>query len=63
MKIKIKNRVSDSNKEPIMLIFENNEDRKLIIEQLSNMEESTTKYCMYPEFIDRESIEKFMKIY
>ena len=55
MKVKIGNKIYDSNIEPIMIIL--SEEDKL---NISNMEEQR-KYCSYPDDIDTEEVIKFMK--
>lgn len=44
MKVKIGNKIYNSNDEPIMLILED-EDKQ----NIANMIKSDTKYCVYPE--------------
>lgn len=62
MKVKIGNKVYDPHKEPIMLIFENEEDRDSILSDLSQMAPDATKYCIFNEEIfDKKSIKEFMK--
>jgi len=61
MKIKIGNKIYDSNKEPIMLIFETDESRKEVAEHLTNMEErdSIRKYLQFPAGYDMNKINNF----
>jgi hypothetical protein len=54
MKIKIGDKIYDSNKEPIMLILDEED-----VSNISNMEEQR-KYCGYPEDMIMEDIIKFM---
>ena len=44
MKVKIGNKIYDSNVEPIMIIFSPGER-----EQIKNMAADATKYCIYPD--------------
>ena len=48
MKVKIRNKVYDANKEPIMLIFNSEKERKNIAKQIETMDKKATKYCIYP---------------
>jgi len=57
MKVKIGNKIYDSEKEPVMLIL-SDEDKKLI----SNMRAIDKKYCSYPFELGQELAKKFMKI-
>ena len=43
MKVKIGNKIHDSNIEPIMVILSEGEK-----EQISNMHPASTRYCSYP---------------
>ena len=43
MKVKVGNKIYDSNNEPVMVILSKGEK-----EQISNMHPDTTKYCVYP---------------
>jgi hypothetical protein len=69
MKIKIKDKIYDSNIEPLMLIFDNTKERIIMGNRLVDLPakddkyvETSTKYCMYPDNINKEVIEEFMKI-
>jgi hypothetical protein len=64
MKIKIKDKVYDSNKEPILIIFDNDEQRKTMGTQLLNMKEKggIRRYCQYPTGYDENKIRRFMEI-
>ena len=55
MKVKIGDKIYDSNEEPIMLILEdyNKED-------ISNMADESNKYCEFPDDLGLEEITKFM---
>lgn len=56
MKVKIGEKIYDSNQEPIMLIL--GDDDKYNIE---NMLEECSNYCSYPESMTEEDAEKFME--
>lgn len=56
MKVKIGNTIFDSEKEPILLIL-NEEDQK----NITNMKEGTTKFCSFPSDLNIENVKKFMK--
>jgi len=67
MKVKIGNSIHDANNEPIMLLFNNNDELKLIINQLEGMlpygeEGSARKYCIFPDNMDMHIAKEFMKI-
>ena len=53
MKVKIKDKIYDSNEEPIMLIL-NDQDK----ENIKNMHVDCSKICSYPEGWNEEEIEK-----
>jgi len=55
MKVKVRNKIYDGEKEPVMVIL-TDQDR----ENIKNMVPGATKYCMYPEIIPIEEIKKFM---
>ena len=55
MKVKIGTTIYDSAKEPIMLIL-NNQDK----ENIKNMHPSATKFCSYPDKMDKTEIKKYM---
>jgi len=57
MKVKIGNKIYDSEKEPIMLIL-SDEDKKLI----SMMRPIDYKYCSYPHELGQELSKEFMKL-
>lgn len=57
MKVKIGNKIYDSCKEPIMIILDE-EDKY----NISNMLESDTEYCSYPEDMDYIDVKSFMVI-
>ena len=55
MKIKIGNKIYDSENEPIMLILSVKDKSNI-----ANMHSKCTKYCCFPDSIDKDVIEKFM---
>lgn len=58
MKVKIGNRVYDSNIEPIMIVLSDSDK-----DNIKNMHKDATKYCSYPESINDVSvITEFMNI-
>jgi len=61
MKVKVRNILIDSEKEPIMIIFEDDSERKKMIENLSNMEDRDGQryYMIYPDETPSEEIDKF----
>jgi hypothetical protein len=62
MKVKIDNSIYDANEQPIMLIFNSEEEINTIVNHLSNMKKEARKYCMFPEGFDVKEIKNFMKI-
>ena len=63
MKVKIGNTIFDSNYEPIMLIFEKDEERINVGKQIFEMVQSDTirKYVQFPDSMNVDEIIKFMK--
>lgn len=57
MKIKIGDKIYDSNEEMIMLILDENDK-----ENISNMSKEETKYCSYPENTEFEEVVQFMEV-
>ena len=57
MKVKIGDKIYDSEVEPIMVILSKS-DR----ENISNMLPDATKYCSFPDGEPIENIKEFMKI-
>ncbi len=55
VKVKIKDVIYDSEKQPIMIILDNKEK-----ELISNMGDSA-KFCSYPRTFTEEEIKEFMK--
>ena len=63
MKVKIGDIIYDANDEPIMLIFDSDEERITIANHLKNMADKTRKYCMFNESTaNRDDVKEFMKI-
>lgn len=64
MRVKIGDNIFDSEKEPIMLIFENDEQKNLVVQHLSNIEpkEGIRKYAQFPDSYNDDAIKEFMKI-
>lgn len=56
MKVKIRGKVYDGEREPVMVIL--TDDDKVLI---ASMAPSDTKYCCFPEGMDFEQIKEFMK--
>ena len=57
MKVKIGDKIYDSNEEPVMIIL-SEDDKK----NIGNMVPQATKYCSFPDTCDIEKIKEFMKI-
>ena len=57
MKVKIGNKIYNSEEEPIMLIL-SDEDKKLI----GKMRAVDNKFCSYPYELGQELVKKFMKV-
>jgi len=55
MKVKIGNKIFDSNIEPIMLIL--NSEEKVLISNMGDQD----KFCSFPDNISEEDIIEFMK--
>jgi hypothetical protein len=56
MKVKIGEKIYDSEKEPIMVIL-SDADKK----NIHNMLPTATKYCSFPDEIPLEDVKEFMK--
>ena len=63
-KVKIGNTIYDSNVEPIMIIFNSDEQRKTVAGQLASMEDTDgiRKYVQYPTGTDEKDVRIFMKL-
>jgi hypothetical protein len=55
MKVKIKHRTYDSEREPIMLVLSKSDK-----ENIANMSESATKFVSYPNACDPDLIKEWM---
>jgi hypothetical protein len=64
IKVKIGDTIYDSNEVPIMIIFEDDNQRKLVASQISNMpdREAVRKYVQYPDGSKKDDILNFMKL-
>ena len=56
MKIKIGNKVYDSNTQPVMIILTDKDK-----DNISNMADWATKYCEYPDDMSIEEVKKWME--
>ncbi|AEO93657.1 gp398 [Bacillus phage G] len=56
MRVKIGDKIYDSEKEPIMLILEPYDK-----ECISSMHQDATKYCTFPDGYTEEQVLKFME--
>ena len=57
MKVKIGNKIYDSNEEPIMLIL-NDGDKS----NIANMHTDKYKYVSFPDLMSIEDVKEFMKL-
>jgi hypothetical protein len=57
MKVKIGDKFYNSNEQPIMIVFED-DDKK----NINNMEVGCSRYCSFPDEMDIDDIEKFMTL-
>ena len=62
MKVKIGDKIVDANDEPVMLIFEDEEELVTVGQHITNMLPEARKYCMYPDDMTNEEVRKFMMI-
>lgn len=64
MKVKIKNKIYSANDEPIMIIFDNDNERQVFVNQINNMpyKDGKRKYCIYPDTQPLDDVKKFMGI-
>lgn len=65
MRVKIGDKIYDTEIEPIMLIFESDLEKDKVGSNLINMEfkEGVRKYCTYPnDNFSVEQIQEFMKL-
>ena len=63
MKVKVGNSITDSKFEPVLLIFENDEQRKELINLLVNMpdKEGVRKFVQGPASLGEDTLKQFMK--
>lgn len=57
MKVKIGDKIFDSEETPILLILDNEE-----IKHMQNMADNNHKYCSFPDDSKDEDIEEFMRV-
>ena len=57
MKIKVGDKIYDGTDEPIMIILENQDK-----ENIKNMPQDLTQYCIYPSFMNIDEVSEFMGI-
>jgi hypothetical protein len=64
MKVKIGDQIYDSEIQPMMLIFDNDEQRKSVVKHLGSMEpiDGVRKYAIFKDGTPIPEIENFMKI-
>ncbi len=55
MKVKIGSKIYDASNEPIMLILDDKDKQNI-----KNMHPSATRFCEFPDSMDRNEIEKYM---
>jgi hypothetical protein len=56
MKVKIGDKIYNSDEQPIMIILSDKDK-----ENITNMDKNCTKYCCFSDDIDLKKIENFMK--
>jgi hypothetical protein len=56
MKVKVGDKIYDSEKEPIMVILSESDK-----ENICNMLSEATKYCSFPDEMSLEYVKEFMK--
>jgi hypothetical protein len=64
MLVKIGEEYFDSKKQPIMLVFESDDERNRIAHNLMGMmpRKGERKYCFHPAVLDRKSVDHFMEV-
>lgn len=64
MKVKIQDRIYDSAKEPLMLVWETQEELDKFVQTLQQMEpkDGVRKFVEFPDTLDIERVKEFMKI-
>lgn len=62
MKIKIGNKITSIEDEPIMFIFDDKKEKLHLIKNLKAMDSEAHKYCIYPIDMDENEVKEFMNI-
>ena len=62
MKVKIGDKIVNAEDEPILLIFEDEQEKITLSHHLINMPKEATKYCIFPNRMTAEEAHKFMAI-
>lgn len=64
MKVKIGKKTIDAERQAVMLIFENDKERRLVAKQINNMPTARgiRKWCIFPDNMNRAYIRRFMEI-
>ena len=62
MKVKIGDKIYSHEDEPIMLIFDDEDDRNILIRLLEGIVDDATKLCFFEDNISKETIKEFMRI-
>ena len=57
MKVKVGDKIYDGEEEPVMVILTEKDK-----DNLSKMLDECDRYCCYPDTIDEEVVEKWMKV-
>lgn len=57
MKVKVGDTIYDAENEPVMIICTDSERK-----QMAQMPAKLTKYCQFPENMDKEEIKKWMEL-
>jgi hypothetical protein len=61
MKIKIGDKITDPNVEPVMLIFDSIQDKKEFRKNLRGMAVTALKFTVVPDTMLQNDIDKFMR--
>lgn len=64
MKVKIGGVIYDAEKEPVLLIFKDDQERRVVGSHILAMEskEGIRGYAQFPKGLDPETVEQFMKL-
>ena len=64
MKVRLRNIEVDSNKEPIKLVFDNEQQRIEVAEHLTNMEpkEGVRTYTQFPDGMTKEEVDSYLVV-